>query len=57
MVSPWPQNFEGELVENLLERETGGWDINLVKNNFLPYEVEAVLSIPISHSVLDDALV
>ena len=57
VVSPQPQNFESELVENLLDREIGGWDINLVKNSFLPYEMEAILSIPISHSLPDDALV
>ena len=28
-----------------------------MKNNFLPHEVEAILSIPISQSLPDDALV
>ena len=32
VASPKPQNFEGELVETLLNREFGGWDINAVKN-------------------------
>lgn len=57
IVSPRPQNFEGDLVENLLYREIRGWDLNLVKDIFLPYEAESILSIPISHSFPDDALV
>lgn len=36
VASPRPQNFEGELVETLLDRESGGWDTNVVKSIFLP---------------------
>nr|POE82123.1 hypothetical protein CFP56_57259 [Quercus suber] len=57
VVSPRPQNFEGDLVENLLDREVGGRNTSVVKNCFLPYEAEAILSIPISQSLPDDALV
>ena len=56
-VCPRPQNFKGELVENLLDQEFGRWNTSVVKNCFLPHEVEAILSIPISQSMLDDALV
>ena len=44
-------------MENLLDWEIRGCDINLVKNSFLPYKAEAILSILISHSLPDDALV
>ena len=57
VASPRPQNFEGELVETLLDRDSGGWDISVVKSVFLPYEVKAILSITISPSFLEDALI
>ena len=44
-------------MENLLDQEFGRWNTSVVKNCFLPHEVEAILSIPISQSMLDDALV
>ena len=51
------QNFEGELVETFIDRESRGWDINAVKSVFLPFEAEAILSIPISPSLPEDALI
>ena len=57
VASPRPQNFESELVEYFIDRETGGWDTSAVKNVFLPFEVEAILSIPISPSLPKDALI
>ena len=57
VVSPRPQNFEDELVEILLDREFRRWNTSVVKNSFLPHEAEAILSIPISQSLSDDALV
>ena len=56
VASPRPQNFEGELVEYFIDRESGGWDISAVKNVFLPFEAEAILSIPLSPSLPEDAL-
>ena len=44
-------------MENLLDQEFGRWNTSVVKNCFLPHEMEAILSIPISQSMLDDALV
>lgn len=40
VVSPRPQSFKGELVEDLLDREYGRWNTNVVKNSFLPHEAE-----------------
>ena len=50
VASPRPHIFEGEPVETLLDCESCGWDISTVKSVFLPYEVEVILSIPISPS-------
>ena len=55
--SPRPQNFVGELVETLLDHELGGWNISTVKSVFLSYEAEVILSIPISPSFPEDALI
>ena len=57
VASPQPHNFEGELLESLLDRVSGGWNTSIVKNCFLPHEVEVILSILISQSLPDDALV
>ena len=57
VASPRPQNFEGELVETLLDRESGGLNISVVKNVFLPYEAEVILGILISPSFPEDALI
>ena len=56
VTSPRPQAFEGSMVDSLLDRERGGWDKNLVCSVFLPYEVDNILSIPISHTFPEDAL-
>lgn len=57
VVSPRLQAFDGDMVATLLDREIAGWDKNLVRGNFLPNEVESILSIPTSHNFPDDALV
>lgn len=57
VASPRPQNWEGEMVESFLVRKSGGWDINAVRNNFLPYEAEVILGIPISPSLPEDKLI
>ena len=56
VTSPRPQAFEGSMVDSLLNRERGGWDKNLVCSVFLPYEVDNILSIPVSHTFPEDAL-
>ena len=44
-------------MEYFIDREAGGWDTSAVKNVFLPFEAKATLSIPISPSLLEDALI
>ena len=46
----------GHTVDSLLDQERGGWDKNLVCNVFIPYEVDTILSIQISHTFPEDAL-
>ena len=57
VASPRPQNFEGELVEHFIDRGAGGWDTFAIKNVFLPFEAKVILSIPISLSLPEDALI
>ena len=56
VTNPRPQVFEGNTVDSLLDREGGGWDKNLMCSVFLPYEVDTILSIPISNTFPEDAL-
>ena len=56
VVSPRPQELNGTMVESLLDRVAGGWNKNLVRDMFLPFESEAILSIPISLSFPEDSL-
>ena len=44
-----------ERVEHLLDRDRRAWDIDKVKNTFLPFEAEVVLGIPISPSLPNDS--
>ncbi|KAL5777326.1 hypothetical protein ACOSP7_010252 [Xanthoceras sorbifolium] len=39
-----------------LKVPTGGWDISLLRNHFLPADVEAILSLPSSAFRVDDSL-
>ena len=56
VTNPRPQVFKGNTVDSLLDREGGGWDKNLMCSVFLPYEVDTILSIPISNTFPEDAL-
>ena len=56
VVSPRPQEINGTMVESLLNRVAGGWNKNMVRDMFLPFESETILSIPISLSFPEDSL-
>ena len=45
------------MVSDLINRETRGWDANLVRNLFLPHEAKIVLGIPLSPRFPNDSLV
>ena len=57
VVSPRGLSTNVMLVSSLINRETRYWDVNLVRNTFLPHKVEIVLGIPISLRLPDDSLV
>ena len=57
VVSPRGLSTNVMLVSSLINRETRYWDVNLVRNTFLPHKVEIVLGIPVSLRLLDDSLV
>ena len=57
VVSPRGLSTNVMLVSSLTNRETRYWDVNLVRNTFLPHKVEIVLGIPISLRLPDDSLV
>ena len=57
VVSPRGLSTSVMLVSSLINRETRYWDVNLVRNTFLPHKVEIVLGIPISLRLPDDSLV
>ena len=38
----------GEMVSCLLNEESRGWNVDLIRTTFLPHEAEVILGIPIS---------
>ncbi|XP_023917793.1 uncharacterized protein LOC112029335 [Quercus suber] len=42
-------------VEQLIDREKGAWNVELVKNNFVAHEAEVIFSIPISITLPEDS--
>ena len=45
------------MVSAPIDQNTKRWKANLVKKTFLPFEVDTILSIPLSYSLLDDKLI
>ena len=56
VVSPRLQELNGTMVESLLDLAARGWNKNLIRDMFLPFESKAILSIPISLSFPKDSL-
>ena len=46
IISPRPQQTAVTHVAHLIDQDTSVWDTNVVKANFLPFEVEIILGIP-----------
>ena len=57
VVSPRGFSTNVVVVLDLINRETHGWDANLVRNTFFPHEAEIVLGIPLSPRLPNDSLV
>ena len=57
VISPRGPSTNVVMVSDLINRETRGWDANLVRNSFLPHEAETVLGIPLSPRLPKDSIV
>nr|POE85809.1 putative ribonuclease h protein [Quercus suber] len=55
VISPKSQGSMVERVEHSLVIDKRAWDINEVRNTFLPFEAETVLGIPISPCLPNDS--
>ena len=56
VISPVGAHSRMERVSSLLDTERRGWDVERVRNTFLPHEAEVILSIPISAGFLADSI-
>lgn len=57
VVSPKGSHTGVEMVSSLIDTERKGWNVAMVKNIFLPHEVDVVLGISISSCLPDDSLI
>ena len=57
VVSSRGSHTEVEMVPSLINMERRGWNVAIVKNIFLPDEVDVILGIPISSRLPDDSLI
>ena len=57
VISPRGLSTNVVMVLDLINRETRGWDANLVRNSLLPHEAEIVMGIPLSPKLPNDSLV
>lgn len=56
VVSSQGLHTEVEMVSSLIDAERRDWNVAMVKNTFLPHEVEFILGIPISSRLSKDSL-
>ena len=53
-----PQDFNDyPMVSSLIDDDSKCWKVNLVRELFLPFEVETILTIPLSFSLPDDKII
>lgn len=57
VISPQRPNLNLEKVAQPIDSETGLWKVELIKEMFIPHEVETILSIPIRPRLPNDSLV
>ena len=58
VISPKVQiSRRGEMVSCLLDEESKGWNVDLIRTKFLPHEAEVILGIPISSVAPEDSQV
>ena len=57
IISPRPQQTAVTHVAHLIDQDTSAWDTDVVKANFLPFEVEIIPGIPFCNTRNDDMLI
>ena len=57
VTSPVGAHSSLEMVSSLVYVDRRGWDVGKVRNTFLPYEAELILSIPISARLPEGSLI
>ena len=43
------------MVSVLIDKESRGWNADLIRTSFLPHEVDVILGIPLSPMALEDS--
>ena len=57
VISP-PQPFDDfPMVSDLIDEDSKRWKVDTLKSLFLPFEVETILNIPLSYSLLEDKII
>ena len=57
VINPPNSNPEFPVVSSLIDPTTKWWKADLVRATFLPFEVEAILRIPLSHNLPEDKII
>ena len=45
------------MVSSLIDKDTKRWKISMLRNLFLPFEVEIILRIPLSYNLPEDSII
>ena len=45
------------MVSALIDEDTKRWEVDTLKSIFLPFEVETILNIPLSHNLPEDKII
>ncbi|XP_023878442.1 uncharacterized protein LOC111990905 [Quercus suber] len=56
-ISPQNHNTEFPMVSSLVDLDTKWWKTDVLRSTFLPFEVEIILKIPLSHNLPEDKLI
>ena len=45
------------MVSSLIDKGTRRWKVDKIRRYFLPFEVEVILNIPLSYTMLEDKII